>query len=48
VVVAMVGYFMAAAAHEERKFARSRMAAEYTSYKARTGRFLPKLRGRTS
>jgi len=45
VVVAMLGYFMAAALFEERKFARSTIAEAYAAYKARTGRFLPKLRG---
>jgi protein-S-isoprenylcysteine O-methyltransferase Ste14 len=43
VFLAMVGYFLAAALHEERKFARSTLAAEYASYIAKTGRFVPKL-----
>jgi protein-S-isoprenylcysteine O-methyltransferase Ste14 len=43
VFLAMVVYFVAAALHEERKFARSTVAAEYARYKASTGRFLPKL-----
>ena len=43
VFVGMVMYFTAAAWHEERKFARSDIAADYARYKERTGRFLPKL-----
>lgn len=43
VFLTMVVYFVAAALHEERKFARSAVAADYARYKARTGRFLPKL-----
>jgi protein-S-isoprenylcysteine O-methyltransferase Ste14 len=43
VFLAMVVYFVAAALHEERKFARSTVAADYARYKARTGRFLPKV-----
>ena len=43
VFLAMVVYFTAAALHEERKFARSAVAAEYARYKDRTGRFLPGL-----
>jgi protein-S-isoprenylcysteine O-methyltransferase Ste14 len=43
VFLAMVVYFVAAALHEERKFARSTVAAEYAGYVGRTGRFLPKL-----
>jgi len=43
VFLAMVVYFTAAALHEERKFARSEVAAEYARYKDRTGRFLPSL-----
>jgi protein-S-isoprenylcysteine O-methyltransferase Ste14 len=38
----MVIYFMRAALYEEKKFARSALAAEYARYKQRTGRFLPK------
>ena len=34
-----------AARHEERKFARSPFAREYEAYRARTGRFIPKLQG---
>lgn len=44
VVLAMAIYFLAAAIHEERKFAASGIAADYEAYKHRTGRFLPKLR----
>ena len=36
-------YELLAAWHEERKFARSAVAADYARYKERTGRFLPKL-----
>jgi protein-S-isoprenylcysteine O-methyltransferase Ste14 len=43
VFLAMVVYFVAAALHEERKFGRSAIAADYARYKGRTGRFLPKL-----
>ena len=43
VVVALAGYLRLAAVLEERKFERSRMAADYASYRARTGRFLPKM-----
>jgi protein-S-isoprenylcysteine O-methyltransferase Ste14 len=43
VFLAMVVYFVAAALHEERKFARSTIAADYARYKESTGRFLPKL-----
>jgi protein-S-isoprenylcysteine O-methyltransferase Ste14 len=45
-VLAMVVYFTGAAMYEERKFARSAVAAEYANYKARTGRFTPRLFGR--
>ena len=45
-VLAMVVYFTGAAMYEERKFARSAVAAEYANYKARTGRFAPRLFGR--
>jgi len=34
-----------AARHEERKFANSPLAVEYQSYRQRTGRFIPRLRG---
>jgi protein-S-isoprenylcysteine O-methyltransferase Ste14 len=44
IVAAMVIYFSAAAMWEERKFARSPVAAEYAAYKATTGRFVPKWR----
>jgi protein-S-isoprenylcysteine O-methyltransferase Ste14 len=44
ICVAMVIYFTAAAIWEERKFARSAVAAEYAAYKATTGRFVPKWR----
>ena len=44
IVAAMVIYFSAAAMWEERKFARSPVAAEYAAYKATTGRFVPKIR----
>lgn len=44
IVAAMMIYFTAAAMWEERKFARSALATEYARYKARTGRFLPRLR----
>jgi len=44
VVLAMVIYFTVAAVYEERKFARSPVAAEYAQYKATTGRFFPRLR----
>lgn len=37
----MVIYFLGAALHEERKFARSQIADEYLRYKQRTGRFVP-------
>lgn len=40
---AMVVYFVIAARHEERKFARSRLAADYARYMERTGRFLPRI-----
>ena len=43
IVLAMIGYFTAAAVWEERKFARSAVATEYARYKRRTGRFLPKV-----
>jgi protein-S-isoprenylcysteine O-methyltransferase Ste14 len=43
VFLAMMVYFVAAALHEERKFGRSAIAADYARYKERTGRFLPKL-----
>jgi len=43
VFLGMVIYFVAAARHEERKFARSGLAAEYGRYRERTGRFLPKI-----
>jgi protein-S-isoprenylcysteine O-methyltransferase Ste14 len=43
VFVAMVAYFTAAARFEERKFANSPFAADYEQYKARTGRFVPRL-----
>jgi protein-S-isoprenylcysteine O-methyltransferase Ste14 len=43
VFLGMIMYFTAAARHEERKFARSAIAADYARYKERTGRFLPKL-----
>ena len=42
IVLAMIGYFTAAAVWEERKFARSAVATEYARYKRRTGRFVPK------
>lgn len=35
-------YFLRAAVHEEKKFARSELAEEYARYTQRTGRFLPK------
>lgn len=37
----MVIYFLRAALHEEKKFARSELADEYARYLQRTGRFLP-------
>jgi len=43
VVIAMAGYLRLAAVREEGKFARSSLAEDYASYKARTGRFLPKV-----
>jgi protein-S-isoprenylcysteine O-methyltransferase Ste14 len=43
-VLAMVAYFTGAAMYEEHKFARSAVATEYATYKARTGRFVPKFR----
>jgi protein-S-isoprenylcysteine O-methyltransferase Ste14 len=43
VFLAMVVYFLVAALHEERKFARSAVAADYARYMADTGRFLPKV-----
>jgi len=43
VFLAMVGYFTAAARHEERKFTRSALAGDYARYIERTGRFLPKI-----
>jgi len=39
----MFVFYSAAALKEERKFARSPLAAEYEAYKQRTGRFIPKL-----
>jgi protein-S-isoprenylcysteine O-methyltransferase Ste14 len=42
-VLAMIVYFTGAAMYEEHKFGRSAVAAEYAAYKARTGRFTPKL-----
>jgi protein-S-isoprenylcysteine O-methyltransferase Ste14 len=45
-VLAMVAYFTGAAMYEEHKFSRSAVATQYASYKARTGRFVPKLFGR--
>ena len=44
-VLAMVLYFTGAAIYEEHKFTRGAVAAEYANYKARTGRFVPKLFG---
>jgi protein-S-isoprenylcysteine O-methyltransferase Ste14 len=44
VLVAMSIYFWSAAQFEERKFARSAVAAEYEAYRRRTGRFIPRLR----
>ncbi len=46
VLAATTTYFVSAALFEERKFARSPLAAEYEAYKRRTGRFLPRLRRR--
>ena len=43
VVVGMTIYFNVAARQEERKFERSPVAAEYASYRKRTGRFVPRL-----
>jgi protein-S-isoprenylcysteine O-methyltransferase Ste14 len=43
VFIGMVAYFTSAAVHEERKFERSPLAADYARYKQRTGRFLPKI-----
>jgi protein-S-isoprenylcysteine O-methyltransferase Ste14 len=43
VVAGMIAYFASAARFEERKFASSPLAAEYESYRRRTGRFIPKL-----
>lgn len=43
VFLAMVAYLRLAAVREERKFARSSLAAEYSEYKATTGRFLPRI-----
>lgn len=43
IVVVMVGYFQWLARFEEEKFARSPVAAEYATYKAATGRILPRL-----
>ena len=44
VLVVMSIYFWSAARFEERKFAKSPVAAEYESYRRRTGRFIPRLR----
>ena len=44
VVIGMTIYFNLAARHEEGKFARSSIAAEYEAYRHRTGRFIPRLR----
>ncbi len=41
VFAGMMIYFLRAALHEEKKFARSDLADEYARYKERTGRFLP-------
>jgi protein-S-isoprenylcysteine O-methyltransferase Ste14 len=41
VFAGMVIYFLRAALHEEKKFARSELAEEYARYQQRTGRFLP-------
>jgi protein-S-isoprenylcysteine O-methyltransferase Ste14 len=43
VFVGMVVYFLMAALHEEKKFARSGLTEEYARYKERTGRFFPKI-----
>jgi protein-S-isoprenylcysteine O-methyltransferase Ste14 len=43
ILVVMSIFFFRAARHEERKFERSAMAAEYAEYVKRTGRFFPKL-----
>jgi protein-S-isoprenylcysteine O-methyltransferase Ste14 len=43
IAAGMVGYFTAAARHEERKFSTSPFAAEYEKYRQMTGRFIPRL-----
>ena len=43
VLVAMIVFFGLAARHEERKFARSPLGAEYEAYRKRTGRFIPRI-----
>ena len=48
VFVGMAWFLTAAARQEERKFATSDLAAEYESYRQQTGRFIPKLRFRSS
>jgi protein-S-isoprenylcysteine O-methyltransferase Ste14 len=44
VVVVAIGYYEWLTRFEERKFARSPVAAEYADYKARTGRLFPRFR----
>jgi protein-S-isoprenylcysteine O-methyltransferase Ste14 len=44
VLIVLTIYFWAAARFEERKFAASGIAAEYQTYRRRTGRFIPRLR----
>jgi protein-S-isoprenylcysteine O-methyltransferase Ste14 len=48
VFAAMFWILLSAARHEERKFSGSALRFRYEAYKARTGRFLPKLTGRTA
>ena len=45
---AMVIYFVSLAKFEEQKFESSPLRAEYERYKARTGRLLPRLSGRSA
>lgn len=43
IVIAMTVYYNEVAKFEERKFTRSNVAASYEAYKARTGRFFPRV-----
>jgi protein-S-isoprenylcysteine O-methyltransferase Ste14 len=44
VVIVMFFFFWRATRLEERKFARSPLAADYSRYRLRTGRFIPRVR----